>query len=427
LKVLLKRRDIQSRNITPKGISSCRSLSSFSVTEMQTPEFLITELDDETLRRMSKAIVHCMNFRPGESTMISGGLHMWKLVEMVRIECAKKEVTSITDLTTDEFSRTYVAESPLEFLQKPPRDMMAVANTVNASININKAWDPDCMKGLPREKIVAQREAGREVQSIIIKRGVRRLSAGYPTTPMARSFNVSFDELKELIVGGMLYSQELLLEKCQALSKYLQDADRVHLKDADGTDLTVHIRGRRISMSDGLISEEDQKIGYNTANLPTGEVFIAAHEEIGDGKLFCPLTRDRLTNKIIRNATLVFAKGRLLPEKCTAEQGEEEFKSTLVSFLKSDERRYNPVRTLNIGELGLGLNEKIKKPIGYVLTDEKIGGSAHIAIGDNRAYGGTSDSSVHWDFVTGIQENVTVIYPDGSEKMIVEDGRIVVA
>lgn len=136
------------------------------------------------------------------------------------------------------------------------------------------------------------------------------------------------------------------------------------------------------------------------------------------------MTRDRFTNKIIRNALLVFEAGQLSLEKTSAEEGEDELKASLTTALKSDERRYGTVRTLNVGELGLGLNEKITKPIGYVLTDEKIGGSAHVAIGDNRSYGGTSDSSVHWDFVTGTREDVTAIYPDGSRRRIVEYGHM---
>ena len=389
-------------------------------------EFLVPELDDETLNQMASVIVHCMNFKHGESTLITGGLHCWKLVEKIRLECAFNGVSSIVDMISDDLNRAYAQQIPTEFLRKAPRDIQAIANTIEGYINLTKTWDPHSTEDLPKDNLVAQREAIREMEAILLKRNVRRTLVGYPTTPMARSFGVSFDELKELIVGGMLYSQKTLLSKCEALAKHLRGADKVHLQDKDGTDLFVDIRDRRISMSDGLISEEDQKIGYNTANLPTGEVFIAAHEDVGEGTLFCPLTRDKFSNKVIKNVLIVFEKGRVTLEKSHAEQGAEELENSLVTALRSDERKYKAARTLNIAELGLGLNEKIKKPIGYVLTDEKIGGSAHVAIGDNKSYGGLSESTLHWDFVTGTKENVTVIYPDGSSKKIIEEGRIIV-
>jgi len=389
-------------------------------------EFLIPELDDATLNQMASVIVHCMNFQSGESAFITGGLHCWALIERIRLECALKGVSSVVDMTSDDFHRTYLQRLPTEFLRRTPRDLQAIANTIDGYISISGAWDPKSAEDLPKEGLVAQKEMQREVVSILLKRNVRRTIVGYPTAPMANSFGVSFDELKELIIGGMFYSQKTLLSKCEALAKYLKGADRVHLQDKDGTDLIVGVRDRRISMSDGLISEEDQKIGYNTANLPTGEVFIAAHEEIGEGTLFCPLTRDKFSNKIIRNVLLVFEKGRINLEKSHAETGDDELKNTLSAAFRSDERKYTKAMTHNIAELGLGLNEKIKKPIGYVLTDEKIGGSAHIAIGDNKSYGGLSESSLHWDFVTGTKENVAVIYPDGSSKKILVEGRITV-
>ena len=392
---------------------------------MHVPEFMVPELDDETLTRMSAAIVHCMNFKSGESTLITGGLHAWKLIEKIRFECARKGVSSIVEATSDAYMRGYLQQMPTEFVRKPSQEIMGVASSAAAYIKILKEWDPAALRGLSKENLIAQAEAQKEIERALDKNGARKLLVGYPSTPLARSFNISFEELKDLVVGGMLVDQKQLLSKCETLAKYLRGAARVHLEDANGTDLQLHIRDRRISMSDGLISEEDQSIGYNTANLPTGEVFTAAHEDVGDGRLFCPLTRDRFTNILIRNATLVFRKGRLVIEECTAEEGEEELKDSLKSALKSDEQKYDVVRTLNIGELGLGLNEKITKPIGYILTDEKIGGSAHVAIGDNKSYGGTSESALHWDFVTGTKENVTVIYPDGSEKRIVAEGRII--
>jgi aminopeptidase len=389
--------------------------------------FLTPELDDETLNRMATIIVRCMNFKSGESTLITAGLHCWRLTEKIRLQCARKDVSSIVEMTSDEFNREYVAEIPVDFIRKLPRDIQAVAQTVDGYINLSRTWDPASTYNLAKDRLVAQREALREMEAILLKRAVRRTLVGYPTTPMAESFGVSFEELKSLIVGGMFYDQEKLLSKCVRLSRYLKGADKVHLQDGNGTDLVVGIRDRRISMSDGLISDEDQKIGYNTANLPTGEVFVAAHENLGDGTPFCPLTRDRFSNKLIRNVYLVFEKGRVSLDKSHAEEGYDELRESILTALRSDERRYAIPTTLNIAELGIGLNENIKKPIGYVLTDEKIGGSIHVAIGDNKSYGGLSESSLHWDFVTGTKEDVTVVDENGSRKKIIEEGQIIVS
>ena len=79
------------------------------------------------------------------------------------------------------------------------------------------------------------------------------------------------------------------------------------------------------------------------------------------------------------------------------------------------------VRTTNIGELGIGCNPAIDKAIGYILTDEKLGGSAHVAFGSNISYGGTSKSTMHWDFVT--HPSATIEIADTKE-VTMKDGEI---
>jgi len=43
------------------------------------------------------------------------------------------------------------------------------------------------------------------------------------------------------------------------------------------------------------------------------------------------------------------------------------------------------LRTYNVAELGIGCNPEITRAIGYILTDEKIIGSVHLAFGFNPA------------------------------------------
>ena len=44
-----------------------------------------------------------------------------------------------------------------------------------------------------------------------------------------------------------------------------------------------------------------------------------------------------------------------------------------------------------IGELGIGLNPDVGEPTGYTLTDEKILGTVHLALGENEMLGGVND------------------------------------
>jgi aminopeptidase len=57
-----------------------------------------------------------------------------------------------------------------------------------------------------------------------------------------------------------------------------------------------------------------------------------------------------------------------------------------------------------LGELGIGTNFGIDRPIGAILFDEKIGGTVHLALG--RSYpetGGLNESAVHWDLICDLR------------------------
>ena len=58
-----------------------------------------------------------------------------------------------------------------------------------------------------------------------------------------------------------------------------------------------------------------------------------------------------------------------------------------------------------LGEIGIGTNFGIDRPVGMILLDEKIGGTVHLAVG--RSYpetGGTNESAVHWDMICDLRQ-----------------------
>src|SRR4029078_13061490 len=74
-----------------------------------------------------------------------------------------------------------------------------------------------------------------------------------------------------------------------------------------------------------------------------------------------------------------------------------------------------------LGELGIGTNFGITRPIGAILFDEKIGGTVHLALG--RSYpetGGLNASAVHWDLICDLRDGGRV---SGDSEPILEAGR----
>jgi aminopeptidase len=57
-----------------------------------------------------------------------------------------------------------------------------------------------------------------------------------------------------------------------------------------------------------------------------------------------------------------------------------------------------------LGEIGIGTNTGVDRPIGSILVDEKMGGTVHLALG--RSYpetGGTNESAIHWDMICDLR------------------------
>ena len=59
---------------------------------------------------------------------------------------------------------------------------------------------------------------------------------------------------------------------------------------------------------------------------------------------------------------------------------------------------YNDPTVYNVGELGLGLNDK-NELCGHMAPDEGSYGNLHIGIGKNLMFGGHTDSPLHMDLV----------------------------
>jgi aminopeptidase len=175
-----------------------------------------------------------------------------------------------------------------------------------------------------------------------------------------------------------------------------------------------------------MLTDEMSAVGDLGGNLPAGEIFFAPNEKLGEGKLFCPLTIDRYSSKILKNVELYFKDGVLQIDKVSTDNDLEDL---IASFKQCEEidktKDLAEIRTYNVAELGIGCNPRITEAIGYILTDEKITGSVHIAFGSNKMYGGTSISQMHWDFVTAPKANITIEYKNGTKRIIMEEGNLI--
>jgi len=168
--------------------------------------------------------------------------------------------------------------------------------------------------------------------------------------------------------------------------------------EAEGADLQLSVAGRTWVNSDGR------------RNMPSGEVFTGPVEDSAEGRIrFTVPSSPRGVE--VAGIELELRAGRVVDAR--AERGRE----YLLATLETD------AGARRLGEIGIGTNYGIDRPVGAILFDEKIGGTVHLALG--RSYpetGGVNESAVHWDMICDLRAGGR-LSADG--EVIQEDGALV--
>jgi aminopeptidase len=175
----------------------------------------------------------------------------------------------------------------------------------------------------------------------------------------------------------------------------LERATELHV-EAEGTDLRFGVGGRTWINSDGR------------RNMPSGEVFTAPVDGTAEGRIRYTVPSSP-GGVDVEDIELEFRAGVVVG--AGAARGEDYLKATLATDDGAS----------RLGEIGIGTNFGIDRPVGAILFDEKIGGTVHLAVG--RAYpesGGTNESAVHWDMICDLRAGGR-LSADG--ETILENGR----
>jgi len=383
-------------------------------------------VDESIFPALAEDVVNAIGVKEGDAVFISGGSHEQKFLEEVGIAVARRGGQPLISAVSNDYQKRLLETCTIAQLKQMPKIMMGIAQSMDAYVIVEPYSDPS-IKARFRDKMQARSEGNFPVMQVIYgKPGKRWLYMGWATAGMARMYHMPLQVLEKLVIGGCNVDYGELRARCEHVMSVLEGARYVHVTDSHGTDFRLDIEGRRLNPDDGMLSPEKIMAGDLGGNLPAGEVFVAPRETYGGGTIYCPLTIDDLTRGIIiKGVRLKFENGTLLPGECTAEVNQEVLLDTLAKMVELDMEKYDAPNALKVAELGIGLNPVIDHPIGYILTDEKIGGSVHLAFGRSDMYGGNVQSNMHWDFVTAPDVTLEVEYRDGRRALLMKDGKLV--
>lgn len=123
-------------------------------------------------------------------------------------------------------------------------------------------------------------------------------------------------------------------------------------------------------------------IDAGDGDLPCGEIYIAPVEDKTQGTVYFETVY--LDGVKYEHVQLHIRNG-ILSDSSQPE---------ITAFFEKQ-----PQENRIVCELGFGMNPNVTELCGYIVLDEKMNGTFHIALGANHMFGGTNTASDHIDFV----------------------------
>ncbi len=208
---------------------------------------------------------------------------------------------------------------------------------------------------------------------------------------------------EEMLERNYYADYRKIRKRTKAIAEYIDRGKSARIRTDAGTNISMSIEGREHGP---ILSGWYHRKGVR-GNIPAGETHVAPVEGTSEG-VFVVDASMGVIGRVRSPITITVEKGH-----ATKIEGKKDAKK-LKRLLQG-----KPKAAYNVGEFGIGTNDKAEVH-GIVLEDEKVLGTAHLALGDSTSFGGKVKVSSHLD---GVFHDPT-IWVD--EKMIMKKGKLLI-
>lgn len=357
---------------------------------------------------VKKVVRTCLRIGTNDKVTIYSWRHMIDLAEAFAIECKRNGAHALVELLSDDIWYDAVTNLPLDFVEVPDPFSLALADISTANIFFSGPENPKRMKGIPAERWVALSRADRPYYEKIMKRKVRttELTLGLVTPSRALTYGFDYKAWDKNVREATDVEYESMQQLGRKLARALEKSREVEITSPDGTDLSFSLEGRGAHIKDGVIDDEDIKMGAIFSSLPDGSVLAAPTETSAQG-LLKSNTPFPLAGLLVEGLSLSFDNGRL--SSCSGGKNSEVVRDMYEKATGDKDR---------IGWLEFGLNPKAS--IGFT-HNHIVLGTVTVGAGLNKELGGRNESD--WGVPVTL-ENSTVKL-DG--KTIIKQGKLCIS
>lgn len=375
-------------------------MSSACVTSCASPEMsaAIETMDPRWAQVADVLVGHSTALQAGERVMIAmGGLETAPLTHALYEACIQAGALPQVQFLSADLRRSLLLHGDGRQLAWTPEIEAYGMEWADVYFGL-RGGTHDSLGDIPAEALSAQQAAQGAVSALRWAK-TRWCLVRVPDEGLARGAGVDLATLQDMFFAACLLDYDAEAVGWRALAHKLRGSQNVRILAGDDTDLSFSVAGRGWVVCDGRI------------NLPDGEIYTAPVADTVNGVIHFELP-GTLGGVTMRDIRLEWRDGQLVSASASSN---DEY---LQRILQTD------AGASRLGEFAFGLNRCVDRFCGDILYDEKIGGTAHVALG--RAYpdcGGINQSRIHWDMVKDLRAGGAVIIDD---RPVLIDGELLI-
>jgi len=323
----------------------------------------------------------CVDVQPGWQVLVTGGHLARPLLEEVSRLVGRRGAYALQRVSLSGYGTNipWAQEAPDELLATPATIEAYAFDNADGWISIEAPENTRELTGLPAEQLARLQSGLRPHLERMFTHELKWVGCQYPTPALAQEAGLSLQEFEDFLYGACLLDWDAERERMSGYAQHFDDAEEVRLV-GDGTDIRIGVAGRSALVDAG------------GANIPGGEFFLSPVEDSAEGEIVFGEFPAVYNGREVAGIALRFEAGLVVEASAAAN---EEF---LLEMLDLDEG------ARRLGELGIGCNPGITRYMKNTLFDEKIDGTAHLALGNGLPeVGGTNVSQLHWDIVKDLR------------------------
>jgi leucyl aminopeptidase (aminopeptidase T) len=238
--------------------------------------------DEETLAR--SVLGQSLGVRPNETVVVEAWSHALPWARAMVVEARRLGAEAVLAFEDEE---AYFRSIALAGARRFPSASAALARAADAYVCFDGPEAFSRLLGLPTGALASVLDRHREGWDRAARaRRLRaaRVVAADVTETLAERYRVHADDWRTEVIRASAVPPALLRESAGRIARRLRRARRLRIVHANGTDLTLELRPRRIAIDDGQIGDDDRAAGHVWTQVPTGKVEVGLAPALAEGR-----------------------------------------------------------------------------------------------------------------------------------------------